>query len=93
MTFNPLGRVFSVALKGRTSDVRAAGRARAGAEALVEAFFWAMAITGARASRIAAAMRNRVMESPLFRFDGRFYLREETGEVETPPAGRATSPV
>src|SRR6266540_4030882 len=83
MTFSPLGSVFSTALNGRMSPDDTAFAAARGlsAEDLVEVFFWAIAIIGAKASRIAARQRNRFMKSPLGRGGRPFYLHEQTGEV------------
>src|SRR6266508_709267 len=57
------------------------------AATLVEVFFWAIAIIGAKASRIAARQRDRFMKSPLGRVGRAFYLHEQTGESPFPPPG------
>src|SRR6266496_617370 len=92
MTFSPLGRLFSAALNGRMLPDDAAFAAAPGLSAarLVEVFFWAIAIIGAKASRIAARQRNRFMHSPLRRLGRPFYLHEQTGEVRSAAVAAGT---
>src|SRR6266508_3764521 len=88
MTFSPLGSLFSTALNGRMSPAAADFVVAPGlpAASLVGVFFWAIAIIGAKASRIAARQRNRFMKSPLGGVGCPFYLYEQTGEVRSAAA-------
>src|SRR6266540_623685 len=87
MTFSPLGSLFSAALNGRMSlDDTFVAAPGLSAASLVGVFFWAIAIIGAKASRIAARQRNRFMKSPLGGVGCPFYLYEQTGEVRSAAA-------
>src|SRR6185369_36138 len=65
MTFSPLARVFSVARKGRMSAAAGAELFDFLAAGLTGGVFWATAVTGTKARRIAARHEARLMKSPL----------------------------